>query len=388
MVEFEMTALRGQWLAAGVLAAPGGPHEWDKLLQAIRSYGWLDLVWSVGLLFGAFLVGRGTSWLFLRSLKRWARGTATIADDALAVHLPEPLRVALPAFAVYSVVSLLSLPEAVRDSLSHAALVTLIVSLGWLAFRMLHVLEDVIGQRYDISDVDNLRARTIYTQLHSFRNIAGFIIAVVTLAFALMTFATVRHIGTGLLASAGVAGIALGFAAQKSLATLLAGIQIAVTQPIRVDDVVIVEGEWGRIEEITLTYVVVKIWDERRLIVPVLQFLEKPFQNWTRTSSQLLGTVELRLDYCVPIEEIRAEFQRVLTGSELWDQRVCSVQVTDASERTMLVRLLLSARNASDAWDLRCLARERLITFIQRKYPDGLPKLRAELAPQGSAVPN
>jgi small-conductance mechanosensitive channel len=374
-------------LASGLDPAPA-PHEWQQMLVAIRSYGWLDLAWSLGILLAAFFVGRISCWLLLRSLKRWARGTETIVDDTLAEHLPDPLRVALPALAVSSVVRLMSLPASVLESLSHATLLTLIVSLGWLAYRAVRVVEDVVEHRYDISDENNLHARTVYTQLHSFRNIAGFMIAVVTLAFALMTFEAVRHIGTGLLASAGVAGIALGFAAQKSLSTLLAGIQIAVTQPIRIDDVVIIEGEWGRIEEITLTYVVVKIWDERRLIVPVGQFLEKPFQNWTRNSAELLGTVELHLDYTVPVEQIRAEFQRVLAASALWDQRVCSVQVTEASERSMLVRLLLSAKNSSDAWDLRCLVREQLITFVQRNYPQGLPKLRGELTATSAAPPN
>ncbi len=377
------------FLASGASPAPlagaSRLHAFDRILSVVRDYGWLDLVWSVSLLLTAYLVGRLAASLVLRSLKRWAKRTANFADDALAEHLPDPLRLVLPALAVYGVLPLLALPAELLAWLSHAVLVVTIVATGWLAYRGVRVVEDVIEHRYDIAAADNLEARRVFTQLHGFSNIGGFVIVIVTLAFALMTFSAVRHIGAGLLASAGVAGIVLGFAAQRSIATLIAGIQIAITQPIRVDDVVIVEGEWGRIEEITLTYVVVCIWDQRRLIVPVGQFLDKPFQNWTRVSSDLLGTVELHLDYGVPVDEIRGEFRRVLAASSHWDGKTCSVQVTDATERTMLVRLLMSAKNSSDAWDLRCEAREKLIAFVQRRYPQSLPRLRASLA-DGSSI--
>jgi small-conductance mechanosensitive channel len=200
------------------------------------------------------------------------------------------------------------------------------------------------------------------------------------LGFVLLTFERVRQLGTGLLASAGVAGIVLGFAAQRSLSTILAGIQIALTQPIRVDDVVIVENEWGRIEEITLTYVVVRIWDKRRLVLPIVYFIERPFQNWTRVSADLLGTVNLHLDYSVPVDEIRAECKRILDGTPLWDGEAWCVQVTETTEHCMVVRPLFSARNASDQWDLRCEVREKLVAFVQRNYPQALPRVRAEVA--------
>ena len=181
------------------------------------------------------------------------------------------------------------------------------------------------------------------------------------------------------MASAGVAGIILGFAAQRTIGTILAGIQLAFTQPIRVDDVVIVENEWGRIEEITLTYVVVRIWDKRRLIVPITYFIEKPFQNWTRVSADLLGTVNLYLDYSVPVDEIRKECKRILEESGLWDGDAWCVQVTDTTAQTMVVRPLFSAKNSSDQWDLRCEVREKLIAFVREHYPDGLPRVRAEV---------
>jgi small-conductance mechanosensitive channel len=194
-----------------------------------------------------------------------------------------------------------------------------------------------------------------------------------------MVFDSVRQFGASILASAGIAGIVVGFAAQRSIATLLAGFQIALTQPIRVDDVVIVESEWGRIEDITLTYVVVRVWDLRRLVVPITYFIETPFQNWTRSSADILGTVFLYVDYTVPLEPLRAELTRILEQSRFWDGKVNVLQVTDAKEQTLEIRALASAADASLAWDLRCEIREKLITFVQQAFPDSLPRLRASL---------
>jgi hypothetical protein len=191
----------------------------------------------------------------------------------------------------------------------------------------------------------------------------------------------VRQFGVSLLASAGLAGVILGFAAQKSLTTLLAGIQIAISQPIRLDDVVIVEGEWGRIEEITLTYVVVRIWDQRRLIVPITHFLDNSFQNWTRTSAEILGTVYFHADYTVPMDKLRKHLKQVLENSPLWDGRVWGLIVTDAKEQTVELRALVSAENASKAWDLRCHVREEMITYLQQHYPDSLPRVRVSKEP-------
>jgi small-conductance mechanosensitive channel len=207
------------------------------------------------------------------------------------------------------------------------------------------------------------------------------IVIVCILAFGsiLMTFEKVRQLGTTILASAGVVGIVVGMAAQRTIATFIAGIQIAITQPIRVDDVVIVENEWGRIEEITLTYVVVRIWDLRRLIVPITYFIEKPFQNWTRISADILGTVYLYTDYTVPVDAVREELQKILKESDHWDGKVCGLVVTNATEQTLELRALMSATDASLAWDLRCEVREKLIEFIKREYPEALPRVRAEL---------
>jgi len=241
-------------------------------------------------------------------------------------------------------------------------------------------VEDIAHHRLDAVGVEDLRARGVRTQLRAFTNVAGFVICVVTAAFALMTFDAVRQLGAGLLASAGLAGVVLGFAAQKSLGTLLAGIQIAIAQPIRVNDSVVLEGESGRIEEITLTYVVVRLWDLRRLIVPISYFIEKPFQNWTRVSTDLIGAVYLHLDYRVPVDDIRRELERLLQASPLWDKKTWRVQVTDANDRVMLVRMSMSAKDSTDAFNLRCEMREKMIEFLQRKHPDALPTLRTDVA--------
>jgi small-conductance mechanosensitive channel len=194
-----------------------------------------------------------------------------------------------------------------------------------------------------------------------------------------MSFEQIRQLGTAILASAGVLGIIIGFAAQRTISTLLAGLQIAITQPFRIDDVVIVEGEWGRIEEIALTYVVVRIWDLRRLVLPTSYFLEKPFENWTRESADILGTVYLYADYTVPVQEVKEELHRVLKSSEHWDGKVWNLQVTDMTEHTVQLRALMSAQDASAAWNLRCEVREKLLHFVQSRHPNALPKIRAEL---------
>jgi small-conductance mechanosensitive channel len=264
-------------------------------------------------------------------------------------------------------------------------LLAVIGSTCWLAVGAVRVTETLIVGRFDIAGADNLHARAVHTQMRGLRNVASFLVVVVAVAFALLSFERVRQLGAGLLASAGLAGVVLGFAAQKSLSALLSGIQIAFTQPIRIDDVVVVEGEWGRVEEITLTYVVVKIWDGRRLVLPVGYFLEKPFQNWTRRESNLLGAVELRLDYATPVDAVRQELGRVLAASKLWDRRTSSVQVTDATEKGIVVRVLVSARDAGSLFDLRCEVREKLVAFLQRGHPVSLPRVRTEVRPPEAA---
>ncbi len=266
----------------------------------------------------------------------------------------------------------------------HSLFVGLIVSMSWFAIRLLALLSRIVIGRFQTDRPDNLEARRVATHIGLIRKVVNVIIVVVAVSAVLMSFDAVRQVGISLLASAGVAGIIIGIAAQKSIATLIAGIQIAVTQPIRIDDVVIVEGEWGRIEEITLTYVVVRIWDQRRLVVPISHFIEQPFQNWTRTSAELIGSVYLYTDYRVDIEAVRQELQSIVAETPLWDKRVVNLQVTAATDKGLELRALMSASNSSDTWDLRCHVRERLLVFLQKTCPEFLPRVRIETVPPSS----
>lgn len=256
----------------------------------------------------------------------------------------------------------------------------IILSITWFLIVGLKVLKSRMLLKYDVTTEDNLRARKIYTQFMILENIVVFIIVVLSLGIALMSFEGIRSIGVSVLTSAGIAGIIIGFSAQKAIGTLLAGIQIALTQPIRLDDVVIVDGEWGRIEEINLTYVVVSIWDKRRLVVPSTWFIENTFQNWTRQSAEILGTVFIYTDYDVPFDALRQELTRLLKGSPHWDQNVNVLQVTNASERTVEIRALMSARDSGTAFDLRVYVREKLIEFLKENYPNSLPKTRISVS--------
>jgi small-conductance mechanosensitive channel len=231
---------------------------------------------------------------------------------------------------------------------------------------------------YDIKKGDNLRERKIRTQLQFIRKLLVIVILVVTACFILMSFDSLRKVGTSLLTGVGVGGIIIGFAAQKSLSGFMAGFQIAFTQPIRIDDVLIVEGEWGRVEEITLTYVVLKIWDKRSLVIPINYFIENPFQNWTRSGADLIGTVFLYLDYTVPVDSLRTELDRLLSLTPLWNKETKVIQVTDLTDKAIEVRALVSADNSSKAFDLRCYIREGLLNFVKRNYPETLPALRVK----------
>ena len=278
--------------------------------------------------------------------------------------------------AVYLAAEPFDIPAGLDSFARHVFGILLILLVVWLLIRAVYALGDIV--RPQTSTMDNLRARTVSTQIGVLQHIVVAVIVAIGLAAILMTFDRVRQLGAAVLASAGIAGIVLGFAAQKTLGNLIAGLQIAFTQPLRIGDTVVVQNEFGQIEEITLTYVVVKLWDLRSLIVPITYFVENPFQNWTRLTTDLLGTVFLYVDYTVPVEAVRGELKRILDGDNLWDRKVGLLQVTNATERTMELRVLVSAANAGAAWDLRCHVRERLIEFVQRRYPHALPRLRTQ----------
>lgn len=260
--------------------------------------------------------------------------------------------------------------------LPHLNTILIISGLTWCLLELIQILKRVFLRQFDLNQEDNLRARKVYTQINILEKISSFVIILVGFSAILVSFESVRQIGVGLFASAGVAGIIIGFSAQKAIGTLIAGIQIAFTQPFRLDDAVVVEGEWGWIEEINLNYVVVRIWDQRRLVLPSTYFLEKPFQNWTRTSAQIIGSVFIYTDYTVSFDAMRAELDRILAETPLWDKKVKVLQVTEARERTVESRILVSAKNSPTAWDLRVHVREKMVEFIQKNYPESLPKTR------------
>lgn len=337
---------------------------------------------SAGAIAGTFAVALMLAWLshsmLFRTLGRLAARTASVIDDLMIQNCRAPSRLLFAAMASVLAAPLAPMSPPVGELVQHLLHLLLILAVAWLLVGTVRVARDFLLAQYRIDVADNLRARKIQTQSRVLVRVATAVIVVLTLAAMLMTFGPVRQVGTSILASAGIAGVIAGFAAQRSLATLIAGVQIAITQPIRLDDVVIVENEWGRVEEITLTYVVVRIWDLRRLIVPIAYFIEKPFQNWTRVSADLLATVFVYVDYTADVQLARDELLRVLQASEHWDGKVWGLQVTNASERTLELRALMSASDSDRAWKLRCEVREKLVAFLGHSRPAAFPRLRLD----------
>jgi small-conductance mechanosensitive channel len=298
-----------------------------------------------------------------------------------------PTRLALIVFALSLVAPLAPLPGGFEVAVRGALVVAFVVLVGWVALIAVGMAADLYVNRFNIQTDDNLLARRHVTQVHILHRAAQTLIVVITLGAALMTFETVRQYGVSLFASAGVAGLVVALAARPVLANLIAGVQIAVTQPIRIDDAVVVEGEWGWIEEITSTYIVVRLWDWRRLIVPLTHFIEKPFQNWTRENAAIIGSVLIHADYTVPVERVRQKLTEIVKESPLWDGQVVNLQVTEAKPSTVELRALVSAKTSPQAWDLRCAVREKLIAFLQKEYPHALPRFRTELQDRSRPEP-
>lgn len=309
----------------------------------------------------------------------------------LSENLDKPLRLLLPLAGLQVVWTAAPETLAYIGLARHLTLLAIIGGFTWLGLGAIRAVEQLVIIRNPVTVADNLRARRIQTQTRVLVRTLGFFVLLLGSAAMLMTFPSARELGTSLLASAGLVGLAVGFAARPVLANLIAGLQIAFTQPIRLDDVVIIENEWGRIEEITGTYVIVRIWDDRRLVVPLQYFLDNPFQNWTRNDAGLIGAVFLWADYSLPLEPLREELRRLVEAvPELWDQRVCVLQVVDSSERALQLRALVSSGDSSRNWDLRCHVRENLVGFIARHHPHCLPQLRADLKvghPDSSQAP-
>jgi small-conductance mechanosensitive channel len=304
-------------------------------------------------------------------------GRFNVLLGTLAKDLGRPARAALPLLALQFVWT--ALPDGMRlpPAISITTALLLIASLTWLAICAVSATGETVIRLHPSNVSDNLEARRVATQTRVLARTVMTFIALIGAAVGLMMFPGLRTLGTSLLASAGVAGLIAGIAARPVLGNLIAGLQIAMTQPLRIDDVVVIENEWGRIEDITSTYVVVKLWDERRLVVPLQWVIEHPFQNWTRTSADLIGTVFLWTDYRIPLAPLRAELQRVCAAAPEWDGRVALLQVVDSNARAIQLRALVSSADSSKNWDLRCRVREALLDFIQREHPAALPRLRA-----------
>ncbi|MCR8723755.1 mechanosensitive ion channel family protein [Frigidibacter sp. ROC022] len=307
---------------------------------------------------------------------------------SLVARSRRPLRLGIVILALAVGAGVSPLDETWQAALNHGLLIGFIVLLAWSALVALHIWSTLYLRRFKLDAEDNLLARKHVTQSRILLRVARVLILLVGAAAVLMSFDSVRQYGVSLLAAGGAAGIVVGLALQPVLQNLIAGIQLAITQPIRIDDALIVEGEWGQVEEISATYVVIKIWDWRRLIVPLGYFIERPFQNWTRETASLIGAVMLYLDHSADVAAIRARAREVVESSPLWDRGVFAVQVTDFRERVMELRVLASARNASETFDLRCQIREKLIAFIQAEMPGALPRTRGEVTLDPDAAPS
>jgi small-conductance mechanosensitive channel len=323
-----------------------------------------------------------THWL----LGRWGKRSVLAADLARTAH--RPFLVTMVLFAGQQSLRASAGEFPGRGGVLHALVILFIAGFAWLVAALVLVLEDVALERWRTDVPDNLRRRRFKTQVVILRRVTVAGIVVLAVGVALMTFPGIRAIGASVLASAGLISVIAALAAQSTLGNVFAGLQLAFSDAVRVDDVVVVEGEWGRIEELTLTYVAVQIWDDRRLLLPTSYFTTKPFENWTRTGSAVLGTAELDVDWSVPVEPMRAELRSVCEGSHLWDGRVCVLQVTDAVGGVIRLRALVSAADAPSLWDLRCLVRERLVAWVWEHQRDALPRVRNEVgAPRETGAP-
>jgi len=347
-------------------------------MVALSSQDWMYAVF----LFSAVVVfGNGLHYVVFRLLRRQQSETQR-RSLGLRTYLAKPARGVLLTIGLRIILPFVPrIPLDVLDRVEQIVECLLVIFLGWMAIGGVYVFQAVTLSRFDTTVADNLRARRVHTQMQFFRRMLITIVVLLDIGALLWTVHDQRlwNYGTGLLASAGLASVMLAIAAKSTASNLIAGLQIAISEPIRMDDVVVIQGEWGRIEEITGTYVVVKIWDERRLVVPLSFFIEQPFENWTRRRGDLLGTAFLYVDYTVPVEPLRAELTRIVSASPLWDKRVCGLQVTNLTDRAMELRCLVSSAGSSQLFDLRCLVRERMVEFLRENYPRALPATRVSM---------
>ncbi|MGH9089369.1 MAG: mechanosensitive ion channel family protein [Acidimicrobiales bacterium] len=331
---------------------------------------------TAGVIVGAAAAGLVAHVILFAVLHRVVDRSRLTIERSLVEKLELPARFALPLLGAELAIGAIGLPDPTGTILVHAIGAVLAIALAWLVVRSTYVLDDIILDRYQMDVANNLRSRRVRTQIQVLRRITVVVVTVVTLAVILLSFPEVRAAGAGLLASAGVVGIIAGVAARPTATNVIAGLQIALSQPIRVDDVVVVQTQWGRIEEIALTYVIVRIWDLRRLVLPISYFVEQPFENWTRSTADIMGWVFIQVDYAAPVQELRRAFEQIIAGSSNWDGKVGVLQVTTLGTETMQLRALMSSADSSRSWDLQCEVREQMIAYIQQHCPWALPHLR------------
>jgi small-conductance mechanosensitive channel len=353
-------------------------HYLSSLRHVIPDELLIGLVVVVAAIIGLIAAG-----IVLAIIDRLIKQSAILSAFLNCKRLRPPVYTVMPVLLIFLGLRLTFPAELEEPFFAGLVKITSVALLYWLAMRIVDVTSQALSKRYDINVRDNLRARQVQTRIIVVRRIVSFIVFLVALSSVFLMFQELRTLGVSLLASAGIAGVVLGFAAQKTLGNLLAGFMIAISQPVRIEDAVLVEGQWGWIEEINLVSVVVRLWDKRRLILPISYLLEHPFENWTRTSADIIGEVDLFTDYAMPIEPLRAELAGILRDTDLWDGKTQNVQVSDCDKDVMKIRILVSAGDSGSAWDLRCLVRERMLAFISRDYPQCLP-LRRNLISGGA----
>ncbi len=340
---------------------------------------WQEAGRGSALLLLAVFVAFLAHYLVYTLLRRFSKRRGSFAAGVVVTHTSRAARLLLLLLSIAAVLPELVLSSSLATPLRHLLEIGYIVAAAWLLVGSIEILNALINHQLPENVQEDVRARRMRTRVQLLRQIVVGLILFSAFAAILMTFPAIRSIGAGLFASAGLAGLAVGMAARPTLGNLIAGIQIALTEHIRIDDAVVVEGEWGRVAEVSTTYVVVRLWDLRHLIVPLSYFIEKPFQNWTRYSSELIGAVLLYTDYTVPVEQLREEYGRILQSSPLWDGKTMAVQVTDFKEYTMELRFLMSAASPPATFDLRCYVRERLIDYLQKHHPYAFPRVRTAI---------
>ncbi|MDB5069154.1 MAG: mechanosensitive ion channel family protein [Candidatus Eremiobacteraeota bacterium] len=343
----------------------------------------LDAITAIALVIVAVLLGVAIQRLLFWLLTRWAKRSNVPFATAIVRRTSRSAAYVFPLLAILVVAPLVDLPPAWTQPAVHVTGLLTIAAIAWALIVLVRVWGDVVVARHRVDVEDNLLARELGTRVDILARVVVTIVILVALGAELMTFPPIRALGTTLLASAGVAGIAVGLAARPLFENLVAGVQLALTQPIRMDDVVLVEKQYGHIEEIHSTYVVVRLWDLRRLVVPLTYFINTPFENWTRRTANLLGEVYVFADWTLDVEMLRAELPKIVARTPLWDQQFQSLQVTDVTERAVQILALVTARNSAELFDLRCFVREAIVAHIRDHQPHAMPKLRVELPESG-----